>query len=227
MSCARPLSWGLGVLALLRLWEGDRLSWDTSLSHPTRANPQWMERGTWSHHPVPLPISWSCCEEQDHGFGQEGAKWMPFLCQAFLLPPGLAVALLPSSPHTHVFVESASCMGSPGRRGLLGVLSHTGSVASHGRAPQSPQPPASSKFLVTPPGSTSPVGRRRVFCRGGFLCGKQLRCADDYGFHSRGAAAATVPAPFAVLLQLASTCPLKCQPRSRGLFMQHLVTSTG
>lgn len=82
--------------------EGDRLSWDMSLTHPTGANPQVDGERGGTHHPLPPPMSWSCCEEQDHGFGREGAKWTPFLCQALLLPPDLAVALILSSPHTRV-----------------------------------------------------------------------------------------------------------------------------
>lgn len=160
---------------------------------------------------------------------------MPFLCQAFLLPPGLAVALLPSSPHTRV------CVGMCGKCFLRGqprkqrfawnLLSHWIHDITQMSSRESPASCKLQNLSCTLQAAHQQWGggefSAEVAVAGDSCVGRQPRCADDYGFHSGGAAAAAVPAPFAVLLQLASTCPLKCQPRSRGLFMQHLGTSTG
>lgn len=161
--------------------EGVRLSWDTSLTLPTGANPQVDgERGGHGPtHSLPPPASWSCREEQDHGFGREGAKWMLFLCQAFLLPPDLAVALILSSPRTRVSgdvwkvlpswtaKEAEVCL-EPSL--VLDPWHHTGELH---RVPSLLQTP---NFSWPRQGSTSPAGRGEVFCGGGssspFLCGK-------------------------------------------------------
>lgn len=110
------------MLARLGLWEMTEGGWlsggGTSRTHRIGANPEVGWKGLWSPLPSATsvqrnssctkPASRSCRDEQDPGFGRDGAKsasWMPSLCKALLLPPHLGVVLLTSSPCTGKYMH--------------------------------------------------------------------------------------------------------------------------